>query len=635
MPLITLKNVTISFGGPALLDKVNLSLEYGERVCLIGRNGAGKSTLLKVITGELLPEGGDIARTDGLRVTRLTQEVPLATSGTIFDVVASGLGETGSLLAEYHALSHRIAENYDQRLLDELERVQHAVEAAGGWELTQQVETVLTRLQLPADAEFSTLSGGIKRRVLLAQALICNPDLLLLDEPTNHLDIDSIQWLEEFLLTYRGALLFVTHDRMLLEKLATRIIELDRGRLTSWPGNYQLYLERKQAALEAEDKSHALFDKKLAQEEAWVRQGVKARRTRNEGRVRALEKMREERRIRRTQTGSANIVLQEAERSGKLVAEAKNISYRPGDSWLIRNFSTVIWRGDKIGIIGPNGVGKTTLLRILLGDLAPTEGTIRLGTKLDVTYFDQLRGQLNEEMSVRDNVSPGSDFVEINGQAKHIISYLQDFLFSSERARTPVKALSGGERNRLLLARLFTKTTNVLVMDEPTNDLDIDTLDLLEDLLINYQGTLLLVSHDRAFLNNVVTSTMVFEGEGRINEYVGGYDDWLSQSTSPKPTPADKPVKNNSTAKPTPPHQENSQPRKKLGFKEQRELDELPSLIDALEQEQSMLLQTLADPGFYKQSHQQTAGVQEKLAAIEKKLKASYERWQMLEAMKG
>ncbi len=630
MALLTLRGVRVSYSGPALLDGVDLQIEPGERICLVGRNGTGKSTFMKVIADELGADEGEIIRRQGLKVARLTQEVPSDLSGTIYEVVASGLPQ-GKIVSEYHQLSLRLAD--DLSLMKQFERVQHELEACGGWELQQQVDTVLSRLQLPPDADFSALSGGMKRRVLLARSLANNPDLLLLDEPTNHLDIDAIRWLEEFLLNYSGTLLFITHDRALLEKLATRIIELDRGRLTSWPGNYQTYLERKQAALDAEANQHAEFDKKLAQEETWIRQGIKARRTRNEGRVRALEAMREEHRARRQRSGNAKIQLQEsAERSGKLVMEADNVSYSYDDKPIVSHLTTTILRGDKVGIIGPNGAGKTTLLRLLLGQLAPQQGSIKLGTKLEVAYFDQYRAQLNEEQSVLDNVSQGRSTVTINDQPRHIISYLQDFLFSPERARTPVKALSGGERNRLLLARLFTHSANILVMDEPTNDLDMETLELLEELLLDYKGTLLLVSHDRSFLNKVVTSTLVFEGDGQINEYVGGYDDWLRQRPDPSAT------SNTDKAPPKPSTKGSkataSKAPKKLSYKHQRELDELPKQIEILEADISQLHTTLADPDLYKQGPEAMTASQTKLESKEAELAAAYERWDELEAMK-
>ena len=624
MALLRLRDVSLGFGGPPLLSQVQLQIEAGERICLVGRNGAGKSTLMKIIAGELQPDSGTLERTQNLRVTRLSQEVPQGLQGSIFDVVAGGLGDVGQLLHRYHDLGLRLAEDGDAALLGELEQVQHELEAADGWQLQQRVETVLSRLQLDADLSFDDLSGGLKRRVLLARALVDQPDLLLLDEPTNHLDIDSITWLEEFLLGFRGALLFVTHDRMFLQRLATRILDLERGRLTDWPCDYRSYLERKQALLDAEEKLNADFDKKLAQEEVWIRQGIKARRTRNEGRVRALEAMRQERQARQARLGNVHMQAQEAERSGKLVVEAENVSYRYDEQWIVRDFSTIIQRGDRIGIIGPNGVGKTTLLRLLLGQLAPTAGRIHLGTRLEIAYFDQLRAQLEEEKSVLDNLAGGREKITVNGADRHVISYLQDFLFAPERARTPVKALSGGERNRLLLARLFAKPSNLLVLDEPTNDLDAETLDLLEERLLDYQGTLLLVSHDRAFLDQVVTSSLVFEGKGQVREYVGGYSDWLRQRVTAAPAAITRPAaKSAQTPPPT------AKPRKR-SYKEQRELEELPKRIEALEAEQEALHARLADPALY-QEGDQVGSIQARLAELEGELKRAYDRWDALE----
>jgi ATP-binding cassette subfamily F protein uup len=630
MALLGLRGITVSFGGPALLDGVDLSIERGERLCLVGRNGSGKSTLMKVLSGEIVPEDGEVVRQGGLKVARLTQEVPHGMTGSVYDVVAAGLGEAGALLAEYHHVSHELAVDCSDGMLRKLEQVQQRLEAAGGWELNREVETVLSRLELPAEAEFSALSGGLKRRVLLAQALITKPDLLLLDEPTNHLDIEAITWLEEFLLGFNGTLLFVTHDRSFLQRLATRIIELDRGRLTSWPGDFATYLRRKQEALDAEAGANALFDKKLAEEEVWIRQGIKARRTRNEGRVRALEAMRRERTERRERQGTARLQLNEADRSGKLVVEAEGVSFSYDGKPVIKDLSTVIMRGDKVGIIGPNGAGKTTLLRLLLGQLAPQQGSVRLGTKLEVAYFDQHRAILDEEMTVLDNVAQGSEQITVNGQSKHVMSYLQDFLFAPARARTPVKALSGGERNRLLLARLFTQPANVLVMDEPTNDLDMETLELLESLLVDYAGTLLVVSHDRAFLNNVVTSTLVFEGEGRIGDYVGGYDDWLRQRRS---EPAARPVEK--TAAAAAPAERRDKPKAKMSYKEQRELETLPQRIETLEAEQQALHHAMSDPDFYQRDKAAITAMQDRLAALEDELAAAYERWEMLEAQQA
>ncbi len=625
MALITLRRIQVGFGGPLLLEDINISIERGERICLLGRNGAGKSTLLKLMAGELQADDGEMSVQQGAHITRLTQEVPAGLEGTVFDVAAGGLGSLGELVKRYHQISVELASDYSEQLLDRLAHVQHELEAADGWQTEQRVETVISRLSLDPELQFSALSGGLKRRVLLARALVKGPDLLLLDEPTNHLDIESIDWLEEFLLNYDGTLLFITHDRMFLRRLATRIIELDRGALTDWPGDYDNFLRRKAEMLNAEEKSNSRFDKKLAQEEVWIRQGIKARRTRNEGRVRALEALRSERVKRRVKTGNVNMALQEAERSGKLVVEVEGLSYAWDEEPVIRDFSTTILRGDRIGIIGPNGAGKSTLLNLLLGKLTPDEGVVKLGTKIGVAYFDQLRAALDDTKTVQDNVAEGSERVEVNGVSKHIISYLQDFLFTPDRIRQPVKSLSGGERNRLLLARLFAKPANVLVMDEPTNDLDMETLDLLEELLLNYQGTLLMVSHDRVFLNNVVTSTLVFEGDGRIREYVGGYDDWLRQSklkmeTQVSKKAAKKPFQQKAEFKP-----------KKLSYKDQRELDALPARIDELESAIDELQSTMADPAFYQKPREGIAKLDIGLKELEAELAKVYERWEEFE----
>ena len=631
MALVSLQSVNVSFGGPLLLEGVGLSIDRGERVCLVGRNGTGKSTIMRLITGEVKPDAGTIVFQQGVKIALLTQEVPQALFGSVFDIVSSAFGEQGKLLAAYHHVSNKLAHDHSEKLMAELEDVQHRFETAGGWQMQQRVETILTRLKLPEDAGFSELSGGLKRRVLLGKVLASEPDLLLLDEPTNHLDIDSIAWLEEFLLSFGGTLLFVTHDRALLQKLATRIVDLDRGRLTSWPGNYQSYLDLKQAALDAEAVENAKFDKKLAAEEVWIRQGVKARRTRNEGRVRALKELRRTRSERREVTGTARMQMQEAERTGKLVIEATKVSHSYNDRPVICDFSTTIIRGDKVGIIGPNGSGKTTLLKLLLGDLKPQKGTVKHGTNLEVAYLDQHREQLDDEKTVRDNVAYGSDHVTINGNRRHVIGYLQDFLFSPARARSPVKVLSGGERNRLLLAKLFTKPSNVLVLDEPTNDLDIETLDLLEELLMDYPGTVLLVSHDRAFINNVVTSTLALEGEGGVSEYVGGYDDWLRQrGCRENESPAAPGKTEEIKIVPAP------QKRKlrKLSFKEQRELETLPKRIEDLETEQQQILATMADPNFYRESGKKVIAYKARLEIVEKELAVVYARWDELETLK-
>ena len=629
MALVSLQEVRIAFGGPQLLDGVTLQIERGERVCLVGRNGAGKSTIMKIVVGELTPDSGEVIRAKGVRVASLEQEVPQDLAGTVFDVVSEGLGNIVELLSEYRSLIHILALGDDDGSIAELERVQHLIESSGGWQIQQRVETVLSRLGLDPDAAAAGLSGGHKRRVLLARALVNEPDLLLLDEPTNHLDIESIGWLEEFLLEFRGAILFITHDRRFLQTLATRIIELDRGQITDWPGDYKTYLARRQAEIDAEAAHNSLFDKKLAKEEAWIRQGIRARRTRNEGRVRALKELRRERLSRREQTGSAEMKLNEAKRSGKLVLEAKGIGHSYEGSPLIRDFSAVIMRGDKIGIIGPNGSGKTTLLNILLGSVKPLRGSVRMGTRFEVAYFDQHRAQLDDEKSVRDNVGDGYDNVTVNGRTRHIISYLEDFLFSPERSRSPVKVLSGGERNRALLAKLFTKPSNVLVLDEPTNDLDADTLELLEEMLMEYQGTVLLVSHDREFLNNIVTSTIVFEGDGRLAEYVGGYDDWLRQRSLSSPGGTEKAKKKEKPGK-SRPQQERL---RTLTFTEKKEIAALPALIESMESERAGLYETLADPDFYRQDGSRIPAVKARMAELDKEIPAAYERWELLEAI--
>jgi len=625
--LITLRDITLAFGGPPLFDGINLQIEPGDRLCLLGRNGTGKSTLLKLIGGEIPLEGGEIQRQQGLRVALVSQDVPQGTDGTVFDVVASGMGNTAELLAQYHRVAHGLSLEGSEALLDELEELQRKLEESGGWRLHQEVERVLKRLQLDAEAAFSSLSGGTKRRVLLAKALIAAPDILLLDEPTNHLDIDTILWLEDFLQRQIKTLVFVTHDRAFARRLANRVAELDRGRIYAFNCGYDEFVERREALLEAEVTRQALFDKKLAQEEAWVRRGIKARRTRNEGRVRALKSLREEYRQRRERQGTANIQLQEAERSGRLVAEVEHVSFAYEGRRIISNLTTTIMRGDRVGIIGPNGSGKTTLLRLLLGELTPDQGTVKAGNRLEVAYFDQMREQLDPDRSVQENVGEGNDTLVINGKSRHIIGYLQDFLFSPERARSPVSILSGGERNRLLLAKLFTRPSNVLVMDEPTNDLDAETLDLLEDLLLEYSGTLLLVSHDREFLNNVVGSTLVLTGCGTVREYVGGYDDWLRQAAAEAPAaPA--------VSKPAP---EKARPQKertrKLSFKEERELAALPDRIASLEEEQGRLHATLADPGFYKSGGAEVGAINARLEELDRELAVAYARWEELEAL--
>lgn len=626
--LITIDSLSLAFGLDVLLDQIKLQIGSGERVCLIGRNGAGKSSLLKVIDGSMQPDSGSVWRKPKLRMARLTQEFTATSAETVFDFVAEGLAETGALLAAYHALTHQLMTSHSDADLLKLEKLQHQIDVSGGWDFEREISTVLMRLQLDPDAKLSALSGGWKRRAALARALVTAPELLLLDEPTNHLDIEAIQWLEEYLITCKIGLIFITHDRSLLQRLATRILELDRGNLTSWPGDYQNFLQRKEELLHAEDKQNADFDKRLAQEEKWIRQGIKARRTRNEGRVRALEAMRLDRSKRREQQGKVNLSLSEAGSSGHLVMEAKNVTQEFADRVIIKDFSIRIMRGDRIGLIGPNGIGKSTLLNILLGKMMPTHGEVTQGTKLEIAYFDQMRAALDMEKTVADNISQGGDTVEINGMKRHIISYLADFLFTPQRALTPVKALSGGECNRLLLARLFSRPSNLLVMDEPTNDLDIETLELLEEILSTYQGTLLLVSHDRKFLDNVITSTLVFEGGGRIQEYVGGYQDWLRQRKTveeTKQTRKKEEVKEPNTGA--------SVARKKLGFKEQQELKELPLRIEKMEAELAELQDKTTQPAFYQQPQDKIAEALAQLQKLQVELERAYQRWSELDGV--
>ncbi|MFZ5493727.1 MAG: ATP-binding cassette domain-containing protein [Verrucomicrobiota bacterium] len=601
--LLTLLDVTLHFGGPAILEKVNFQIDPGERVCLVGRNGAGKSTLMKVITGEMKPDSGDVFRPANAVCRRLTQEVPADLSGSVHDIVAAGLRP-----------------NDDH----------HEEE----WERDVRVEDLLAATGLQPHQVFAQLSGGLKRRVLLARALAGQPDLLLLDEPTNHLDLASILWLEEFLLEKKPTLFFVTHDRAFLRKISTRIVELDRGRLAGWACDYDTYLVRKQAVLEAEERQRALFDKKLAQEEEWIRRGVKAQRSRATARINALKEMRAQARARRDRTGTAVIKLAEADRSGMKVIEAENVTYAytAGAPPVIRDFSTVIRRGEKIGILGPNGAGKTTLIKLLLGQLQPTAGSVQHGTNLEVVYFDQLRAQIDDNKTVADNIANGNPTVTIEGRTRNVISYLQDFLFEPARARTPAKVLSGGERNRLLLARLFTKPANVLVLDEPTNDLDAETLDLLADLLVEFQGTLLLVSHDREFLDEVVTSTLVFEGDGRIGDYVGGYTDW-QQEKAKQAGRVQRPAAPERTTGPVVPAA-NPKPARKLSNKERHELESLPATIEALEKEQAELTAKLADPAFYKSQAAKFAAVKARLETVGREHAAAFARWEELERQK-
>nr|WP_267957637.1 ATP-binding cassette domain-containing protein [Halomonas zhangzhouensis] len=635
--MLRLERLQLAYGTHVLLDGADLVLEKGERLALVGRNGTGKSTLLKLVAGDILPDDGSIWRAPGLKIGVLEQDLPAASGQTIFDVVAQGLPQAGELLAEYHRLVQ--AADPDMKRMATL---QSRLEAIDGWSFHQRIDVVLTRLGLPADDLMSSLSGGWRRRVALARALVAEPDLLLLDEPTNHLDLDTIAWLEEQLLDFNGAVLFITHDRAFLSKLATTILELDRGRLGRYPGDYAKYQQQKAHELEVEARENAEFDKKLAQEEAWIRQGIKARRTRNEGRVRALEQLRRERSQRRDVQGRASFGIDSGERSGKRVVELVGVTHRFGDETIVRDLSLEIQRGDRIGLIGRNGAGKTTLLKILLGELEPSEGTVRLGTNIKVAYFDQLRAGLEPEKSVYDNVAQGSDRISVGGKDKHVISYLQDFLFTPERARQPVKALSGGESNRLLLARLFTQPANVLVLDEPTNDLDVETLELLEELLLDFDGTLLLVSHDRAFMDNVVTGVLAFEGDGVVREYVGGYSDWVRQGGTLPPAPWEgaarqqaeptaktekKPKSATAAAAPA------AKRPAKLSYKLQRELDALPAEIERLEVEVAEYEARVGDPAFYQQDAGVVSEVLQAMSDKQAELDAAMERWMELEAL--
>ncbi len=601
MALISLQDVSIGFGGPRLLEEINFQIESGEWIGLLGRNGVGKSTLLKLISGEILLHSGNIARQQNLRVAYLPQEVPQGLSGRVREIVESGLEAVipGTLDEEHE------------------------------WQRQHQVEKILSRMELDPEERFEVLSAGLKRRVYLARGLARNPDLLLLDEPTNHLDINSIDWLENFLKRWGGTLLFVTHDRVFLQRLATRIVELDRGKLFDWNCDYPTFVKRKEEMLSAEQEQNAVFDKKLAQEEQWIRKGIEARRTRNEGRVRALKRLREMRRERRERSGKVRMQISTENRSGRLVIEAENVSYAFGDKTIVQNFSTTIQRGDKVGIVGPNGSGKTTLLRILMGELPPLLGEVRHGTNVEMAYFDQLRAQLDESKSVLDNVGQGRDTITINDRTRNLMGYLEDFLFTRDRARAPISALSGGERNRLLLARLFTQPANLLILDEPTNDLDIDTLEVLEDLLLEYDGTLLLVSHDRAFLNNIVTSTLILDGTGNVSEYIGGYDDWHKQieqnpapQTKPKPD-STLPVESKADSRPA---------TRKLSYNEKRELEELPKRIEMLEAEQHQLTLKLEDPSFYQQEGAKITQAVNRLQELHEEISRLYHRWVELES---
>ncbi|VCU69436.1 ABC transporter ATP-binding protein uup [Pigmentiphaga humi] len=644
MALIALTDIELAYGHVPLLHRAGFAVEPGERVGLIGRNGTGKSSLLKILDGRSVPDDGLVSRQEGLKVATVEQEPAFDESGTVFDAVSEGLAQGRDLLRAYQRLTHELAETQagerHDALLVRLQALQGDLEAHDGWTVQARVEATLARLDLPADAPVSGLSGGTRKRVALARALLGDPDLLLLDEPTNHLDFQAIAWLEELLKAFSGSVVFITHDRRFLDAVATRIVELDRGALASFPGSFSAYQTRKAEMLEAERLEQARFDKLLAQEEVWIRKGVEARRTRSVGRVKRLEQLRVQRAERRERMGKVSIDVAEGQRSGKLVAELTGVSKSFGDRTVIRDFSTTVMRGDRIGLIGPNGAGKTTLLKLILGELPPDAGTVRQGTNLAVAYFDQMRSQLDEDMALADVISPGSEWIEINGQRKHVMSYLGDFLFPPERARSPVKSLSGGERARLLLARLFARPANVLVLDEPTNDLDIETLELLEELLQDYSGTVFLVSHDRTFLDNVVTQTIAYEGEARWRDYVGGYDDWAAQSAraaeaakpAPRPAAPAKPAREaaraESAALPKP-------ARSRLSSWEAKELDGLPDAIAALEAEQQALTGKLADGLIYREDPAGAAAIQQRLAAIEDELMARLERWELLESKRG
>lgn len=629
MPLLTLKDVHLAYGPHVLLDKEALTIDSGDIIGLLGRNGVGKSSLLKILNGETRPDSGERWLQPGSRVACLDQELPLQASETVYDFIAGGLAKTGAILSEYH---HLIAGESDPDMT-KLERLHHAIDAVDGWKLQNKIETIISQLDLPTDDLMSTLSGGWTRRVALARALVSEPDILLLDEPTNHLDIPAIEWLEKFLQEFRGAIVLITHDRAFLQRTANRIMELDRGKLIYWQHDYQGFLKHRDEQLAAEAKSNSEFDKKLAKEEVWIRQGIKARRTRNEGRVRALEKMREEVKARLSQQGNARIKLNKSDASGKIVVEAEGIRHGYDGQTLIDGFSLTILRGDRIGLIGPNGVGKTTLLKILLGQLKPDHGKVKTGTRIEIAYFDQLREQLDPEKTVQNNLTDGSDYIEVNGRQVHTISYLQDFLFEPDRIRQPVKSLSGGEQNRLILARLFSKPANVLVLDEPTNDLDMETLELLEEILLKFDGTLLLVSHDRTFLDNVVTSSIVFEGNGQVKHYVGGYQDWVKRGgkfiTSDDKAETEVQKTDPGDNKPKP--QVQQKPTRKLSYKVQRELDQLPENIEKTETRLAELEATISSPDFYDTDQATIDATLKQLAAIQEELESYYARWEEIE----
>ncbi len=639
MLLYRLSNVSLAYGDKPLLDGVDLTIHKGERIGILGQNGAGKSSFMKLLCGQALQDGGELWREADLKVAYLDQNLPELSDETVYDYVAGGLEKLGELLRRYHAMTHSEADEIDwtdPRQLDEMGRLQKEIEARDGWAFQHRIDSIIDSLKLPADTLMRHLSGGSRRRAALGRALVSQPDMLLLDEPTNHLDIPTIEWLEKFLNTFNGAVLVISHDRQFLQRITNRIIEVDRGKLRCWDYDYESFLVFREQQLDAEDKFNSEFDKRLAEEETWIRQGIKARRTRNEGRVRALEKMREERQQRRELTGKARFELESANASGKIVIEATNISHGYGGTQLINNFSTRIMRGDRIGFIGVNGSGKTTLLKILLGSLQPDSGEVKIGTNLELLYFDQLRNQLELDKTVIDNLCEGREFIEINGKQRHVISYLQDFLFAPARTRQPVKSLSGGEQNRLILAKLFSKPANLIVLDEPTNDLDMETLELLEEILLEFNGTILLVSHDRRFLDNVVTSSIVFEGDGQVREYVGGYQDWIAQGGKLISfADQEKEKQSKANAKPSVTSTAvNAEPVKtpaaKLSYKEQRELDQLPKKIETLENKVAELAEKIADVGFYKQAQKEIDATLAQLAAHQKELETHYARWESL-----
>jgi len=635
MPLLTLDNACLAFGYHALLDHAALQLDPDERIGLIGRNGTGKSSLLRALAGEINLDDGQLWVAPAINIAYVSQEPALDESGTVFAEVARGLGTLAQILLDYHDVSHALGEEGadTEKLLERMQHLQGVLEAQNGWSMHHKVETAINRLELPEDAIVGTLSGGARKRVALARAMVMSPDVLLLDEPTNHLDLASIEWLEETLQNFPGSVIFITHDRRFLDNVATRIIELDRGKLKSFPGNFSSYQQKKAELLEAEEIHNRKFDKVLDQEEVWIRKGIQARRTRNEGRVRRLEALRLERAARRNRIGNVSFRVDTGQHSGQLVAELDHVTKSFGDKTVIRDFSCRVMRGDRVGLLGPNGAGKSTLLKLILGELQPDSGTVRLGAKLSIAYFDQLREQLNEDLTLIDSISQGSEFVEIDGVRRHVISYLEDFLFPPQRARSPVKSLSGGERNRLLLARLFTRPANVLVLDEPTNDLDIETLELLETLLQDYTGTLFLVSHDRAFIDNVVTQAIVFEGNGYLREYAGGYQEW-QQSQSAAKISQKVSSSNISTpvAKPSLVKKEKLSASAGLGYQEAKELAALPGKIDVLEKEQIVITQKLSNPVIYKDNHNEVMELQVRAAALENELSLCYSRWEVLES---